>query len=96
VALTILISPLCSRYLSALEFLSVEVHVTGMTSYNQTVFTADGPFAEAERSLAEQRAYVGRLIVCGSPTQAAEDRLKQLERELVRLRAAHHHRNTGG
>jgi len=44
------------------------------------------PLAEAQRILLEQRAYVGRLIVCGGPTQAAEDPLKQLERELVRLR----------
>jgi hypothetical protein len=28
--------------------------------------------------------------VCGGATQAAEDRLKQLERDLVRLRTAHH------
>jgi hypothetical protein len=69
----------------------------GMTlARNPAVFTLNKPFAEAERSLAEQRAYVGRLIVCGSPTQAAEDRLKHLERELVRLRSAHPRRNTGG
>jgi hypothetical protein len=64
--------------------------------YKQTAFTPDRPLAEAERIVVEQRAYVARLIVCGGPTQAAEDRLKQLERELVRLRTAHRRRNTGG
>jgi len=62
---------------------------------NKTAFVADWALVQAERTLVEQQAYVGRLIVCGGPTQAAEDRLKRLERELVRLRTAHHRRNTG-
>jgi hypothetical protein len=57
-------------------------------AYKQAAFTPDGRLVEAERSLMEQRAYVGRLIVCGGPTQAAEDRLRQLERDLARLRAS--------
>jgi len=64
-------------------------------AYNNRAFAADRPLAEAERSLLEQQGYVGRLIVCGGLTQAAEDRLKLLERELLRLRTAHHRRNTG-
>jgi len=63
---------------------------------NQAAFTPDRSLVEAERILVEQRAYVGRLIVCGGPTQAAEDRLKKLEQELVCLRTAHDRRNTGG
>jgi hypothetical protein len=65
-------------------------------AYKEAAFSADGPLAEAERILMEQRAYVGRLIVCGGPTQAAEDRLRQLERELARLRVVQHRKNTGG
>ena len=64
-------------------------------AYKKAAFTPDGPLAEAERILMEQRAYVGRLIVCGGPTQAAEDRLRQLERELARLRVVQH-QNAGG
>jgi hypothetical protein len=65
-------------------------------AYNQSAFTPDARLVEAERMLVEQRAHVGRLIVRGGPTQAAEDRLKQLERELDRLRTAHRRRSTGG
>ena len=65
-------------------------------AYNETAFTPDRPLAEAARMLLEQQAYVGRLIVCGGATQTAEDRLGQLERELVRLRTAHQHRHCGG
>ena len=57
-------------------------------AYKRTAFIPDRPLAEAERVLMEQRAYVARLIVCGGATQAAEDRLKQLERKLVRLRCS--------
>jgi hypothetical protein len=65
-------------------------------AYNATAFTPDRLLAEAERTLLVHQAYVGRLIVCGGATQIAEDRLKQLERELVRLRTAHRYRNSGG
>jgi len=64
--------------------------------YDKRAFVADRALAQAERTLVEHQAYVGRLIVCGGATQVAEDRLKRLERELVRLRTAHHRRNTGG
>ena len=63
--------------------------------YSKRAFTTNRPLAGAERALVEQRAYVGRLIVCGGPTQAAEDRLRQLERELMRLRTDHHRSNAG-
>ena len=76
--------------MGALEFLCVEAYVLVMTpTCDQVAFTPGKPLAEAERTLAEHRTHVERLIVCGGPTQAAEDRLKQLERELVRLRSAH-------
>ena len=65
-------------------------------AYKQAAFTPDGRLVEAERSLMEQRAYVGRLIVCGGPTQAAEDRLRQLERDLARLRAVERRKTIGG
>jgi hypothetical protein len=64
--------------------------------YNNSAFAADRLLAEAERKLLEQQAYVGRLTVCGGSTQATEDRLRQLERELIRLRTAQHRRHTGG
>ena len=38
-------------------------------AYNEIAFTTHRPLAEAERMLLEQRAYVGRLIVCGGATQ---------------------------
>jgi len=64
-------------------------------AYSKRAFTTHRPLAEAERALLEQQAYVGRLIQCGGPTQAAEDRLRQLERELMRLRTEHHRSNAG-
>jgi hypothetical protein len=65
-------------------------------AYNKKAFAAHRPLAETERTLVEQQAYVRRLIVCGGPTQGAEDRLKQLEQELLRLRTAHQCKHTGG
>jgi hypothetical protein len=35
----------------------------------------------------EQQAHVLRMIVQGVPTQAAEDRLRQLEQNLARIQA---------
>jgi len=75
----------------------MKVHVTTMTqAYIKKAFAAHRPLAETERTLVEQQAYVKRLTVCGGLTQAAEDRLKQLEQELLRLRTAHQCSNTGG
>jgi hypothetical protein len=56
---------------------------------------ADRQLSEAERSIADQEALMRRMIVLGAPTQAAEDRLRELEQKLVRLRRAQH-RSTGG
>jgi hypothetical protein len=43
---------------------------------------------EVERRVADQQAYVQRMIVHGAPTQAAEDHLRELEQTLTRLLAA--------
>jgi hypothetical protein len=51
--------------------------------------------SDAEQSFADQEAYIRRMIVRGAPTQAAEDRLRELEQKLVHLRKAQH-RGTGG
>ena len=40
------------------------------------------------RQIADQEALVRRMVTQGSPTQAAEDRLRELQRELARLREA--------
>jgi hypothetical protein len=50
---------------------------------------ADRELSEVERRIADQQAYVRRMIVRGAPTQAAEDRLRELEQKLMHLRAAH-------
>ena len=49
---------------------------------------------ELERSVAEQEAFVRRMIVRGTPSQAAEDRLRRLQQQLsqVRERARIHDR----
>jgi hypothetical protein len=36
--------------------------------------------------IADQEALVRRMVTQGSPTQAAEDRLRELQRELARVR----------
>jgi hypothetical protein len=41
---------------------------------------------ELERKVAEQHAFVRRMIVRGTPSQAAEDRLRQLQQQLSRGR----------
>ena len=38
------------------------------------------------RQIADQEALVRRMVTQGSSTQAAEDRLRELQRELSRLR----------
>jgi len=38
------------------------------------------------RQIADQEALVRRMVIQGSPTQAAEDRLRELQRELARVR----------
>jgi len=46
---------------------------------------ADSDIKEAERQVAQQEALVHRMIVQGTPTQAAEDRLRQLKKKLARM-----------
>jgi hypothetical protein len=41
---------------------------------------------ELERKVAEQQAFVRRMIVRGTPSQAVEDRLRQLQQQLSRAR----------
>ena len=41
---------------------------------------------ELERKVAEQEAFVRRMIVRGTPSQAAEDRLRQLLQQLSRAK----------
>jgi hypothetical protein len=57
---------------------------------------ADRQLSEVERCIADQQAYVRRMIVHGAPTQAAEDRLRELEQKLMHLRAAHRQSVGGG
>jgi hypothetical protein len=40
------------------------------------------------RQIADQEALVRRMVTQGSPTQTAEDRLRELQRELARVRKA--------
>jgi len=39
-----------------------------------------------EREIAEQEAFVRRMIVRGTPSQATEDRLRQLQQQLLRIK----------
>jgi hypothetical protein len=47
---------------------------------------SDRYMKELAHKVAEQEAYVRRMIVRGVPSQAAEDRLSQLQHQLSRLR----------
>jgi predicted nuclease with TOPRIM domain len=40
------------------------------------------------QQIADQQALIRRMVTQGSSNQAAEDRLRQLQRELARLREA--------
>jgi uncharacterized coiled-coil protein SlyX len=42
---------------------------------------------ELERQIAEQQDHVRHMIVCGAPSQAAEDRLRQLLQKLAQVKA---------
>ena len=42
---------------------------------------------ELARQIAEQEKLVRRMIVRGTPNQAAEDRLRQLQQQLAQLKA---------
>jgi len=41
---------------------------------------------ELKRKVAEQEAFVRRMIVRGTPSQAAEDHLRQLQQQLSRAK----------
>lgn len=47
---------------------------------------ADREIHEAQQFVAQQEALVRRMIVQGAPTQAAEDRLRQLQQSLSRVK----------
>ena len=49
-----------------------------------------------EGAVAQQEAVVRRMITQGAPTQAAEDRLRQLQRELSRRKARSHANRSAG
>jgi hypothetical protein len=40
---------------------------------------------EIQKRIAQQEALVRRMILQGTPTQAAEDRLRELQRTLLRM-----------
>jgi hypothetical protein len=46
----------------------------------------DRRLQELERQLAEQEQFVRRMVVRGTPSQAAEDRLRQLQRQISELK----------
>jgi hypothetical protein len=49
-------------------------------------FAAERRLSDAEQRFADQQAYVRRMIMHGAPTQAAEDRLRELVQKLAQLR----------
>jgi hypothetical protein len=86
----IFIPHLCHCSPVPLDFLWVPAHLAGMTRAScKHASVADRQLSEVERRIADQQAYVRRMIVRGAPTQSAEDRLRGLEQKLVHLRAAH-------
>jgi len=46
----------------------------------------DRNIKELKRKVAEQEAFVRRMIVRGTPSQAAEDRLRDLQQQLSRTK----------
>jgi hypothetical protein len=49
---------------------------------------------QVERRVAQQEAFVQRMIVQGTPTQEAEDRLRQFQQTLSRMKAQNKQRRT--
>ncbi len=47
---------------------------------------SDRNIQELERHVARQKAFVRGMIVGGAPTQACEDRLRQLQQKLSRMK----------
>jgi len=46
----------------------------------------DRRLQELERQLAEQQQFVRRMVVRGTPSQSAEDQLRQLQRKISELK----------
>jgi hypothetical protein len=55
-------------------------------SQSRTSANPDREICEAEDRVAQQKALVQRRIVQGTPSQAEEDQLIQLERALLRVK----------
>ena len=53
---------------------------------------SDRQIREAQETLSQQKALVQRMIARGTPTQACEDRLRQLEQTLSSMKE-HHRRD---
>jgi hypothetical protein len=58
-----------------------------LASLTEPLGPTDPDIKRVAQEIAEQKKIVRRMIVQGTPTQAAEDRLRQLEKMLQRLRA---------
>ena len=50
---------------------------------------SDRQVREAQESLSQQETLVRRMIARGTPKQAAEDRLRQLEQTVSRMKEQH-------
>jgi ribosomal protein L29 len=61
--------------------------------YANGVSSLQSHISGVRRHIADQQTYIRRMIVQGAPTQTAEDQLRELEQELLHLRAAHGHRS---
>jgi hypothetical protein len=91
------ISRLCRSSLVPLVFICRPTHLRVMTGpLGIHHLLADRQLSDTQRSIADQGAYIRRMIVQGAPTQAAEDRLRELERKLAHLRKAQHRSTAGG
>jgi hypothetical protein len=79
---------LCRRKLFHLDFLCDRFQLTLMMRFDGSdTFVTDRELFDAELRVADQHAYVSRMIMHGAATQAAEDRLQERERKPAQLRA---------
>jgi len=86
---------LCRIYAAAdlsfsISYGVLRISIAMVRPCNDDTFVADRQLSELAHHVADQLAYVQRMIVNGAPTQAAEDRLRELERRRDRLRPADH------
>jgi len=51
----------------------------------------DDDIKKLERAIADQAGLVRRMIVQGVPNQGAEDRLRELQQQLLRMRERERH-----